>query len=241
MPHRNPRRHLHRSVVPYIRSWDRRRPADELGRLLALVRNDDPDYFTFLRVAASTGARRSQVCGLRWEDIDLESARVLFARGVVFDEDGRVAIKGIKTDRIYRVAVDAGTVEVPKSHRAVCEDRASNVGRKLAASAYVFSMHPDGSEPWRPDLASGRWRRWRDRAGLSSVRLHDVRHFMATTMLSAGVPVSVVAGRMGHARSATTLNVYSHFVEASDQAAADGIGRLLDGVDSPPADSSESD
>ncbi len=52
---------------------------------------------------------------------------------------------------------------------------------------------------------------------------------MATTLLTDGVPVSVVSGRLGHARAATTLNVYSHFVEAGDQAAADGIGSLLDG------------
>lgn len=48
-------------------------------------------------------------------------------------------------------------------------------------------------------------------------------------MLTAGVPVSVVAGRLGHARSATTLNVYSHFVETGDQDAADLLAELVDG------------
>ena len=41
--------------------------------------------------------------------------------------------------------------------------------------------------------------------------------------------MSVVAGRLGHARAATTLNIYSHFVEAGDQEAADDLGSLLDG------------
>ena len=62
-------------------------------------------------------------------------------------------------------------------------------------------------------------------AGLQHLR----GHFMATTMLTAGVPVSVVAGRPGHARSATTLNIYSHFVESGDQAAADLLAGLFDG------------
>lgn len=61
------------------------------------------------------------------------------------------------------------------------------------------------------------------------MRLHDLRHFMATTMLTAGVPVSVVAGTLGHARSATTLNIYSHFVDSGDQAAADLLADLVDG------------
>lgn len=52
--------------------------------------------------------------------------------------------------------------------------------------------------------------------GLPGVRLHDIRHFMATTMLADGVPVSIVSGLLGHERAATTLNVYSHFVEAGE-------------------------
>jgi integrase len=69
--------------------------------------------------------------------------------------------------------------------------------------------------------------KWRKKAGLDGVRLHDLRHFMATTMLAAGVPVSVVAGRLGHARPATTLNVYSHFLDAGDKVAADVPAKIM--------------
>lgn len=50
---------------------------------------------------------------------------------------------------------------------------------------------------------------------------------MATTMLSAGVPVSIVAGRLGHSGQSTTPNVYSHFSPAGDRDAADTISRIL--------------
>ena len=60
-----------------------------------------------------------------------------------------------------------------------------------------------------------------------AVRLHDLRHFAATRLLDAGVPVETVSGRLGHARPATTLNVYAHFIPASDQVAADVLGALL--------------
>jgi hypothetical protein len=59
------------------------------------------------------------------------------------------------------------------------------------------------------------------------VRLHDLRHLHATQLLAAGVPVRTVSGRLGHANAATTLNVYGHFLEASDRQAADVIGGLL--------------
>ena len=62
---------------------------------------------------------------------------------------------------------------------------------------------------------------------LHGIRLHDLRHLHATRLLAGGVPVPTVSGRLGHANSATTLNVYAHFLEASDGDAADVIGNLL--------------
>jgi integrase len=54
-----------------------------------------------------------------------------------------------------------------------------------------------------------------------------LRHFTATRLIAAGVPVRTVSGRLGHASPSTTLTVYSHFVEASDQDAANVMGELL--------------
>jgi integrase len=51
--------------------------------------------------------------------------------------------------------------------------------------------------------------------------------FAATQMLAAGVPVRTVAGRLGHANAATTLNVYAHVLESSDEEAAGVLGDLL--------------
>ena len=64
------------------------------------------------------------------------------------------------------------------------------------------------------------------KVGLPGVRLHDLRHYVATRLLSAGVDVRTVAGRLGHRNAATTLNVYSHFVPETDQQAAEILGRL---------------
>ena len=75
---------------------------------------------------------------------------------------------------------------------------------------------------------SRRFRRVADAAGLPNVRLHDLRHYVATRLLAAGVDFRTVAGRLGHRNAATTLNVYSHFVPEADRAAADVLAGLLD-------------
>ena len=85
-----------------------------------------------------------------------------------------------------------------------------------------------GSTPILPDRISAMWDRTRQRAGIPNVRLHDLRHWAATTMLDAGVPLPVVTERLGHASgAATTLRVYAHSTRAADKNAADMLaGRL---------------
>lgn len=71
-------------------------------------------------------------------------------------------------------------------------------------------------------LRSGRRATTPDRRKCDST----TNHYVATRLLSAGVDVRTVAGRLGHRNAATTLNVYSHFVPEADQDAAEIPGRL---------------
>jgi integrase len=70
-------------------------------------------------------------------------------------------------------------------------------------------------------------RRTCQRAGLTGVRLHDLRHYVATQLLARGVDVRIVAGRLGHRDAATTRNVNAHSVEAADRGTADLLANRL--------------
>jgi integrase len=95
-------------------------------------------------------------------------------------------------------------------------------------AGYIFAMDPTGQRAWRPDSANARWAKTRVAAGISaSVRLHDLRHFQATQLLDAGVPVPTVAARLGHADGTTTMKIYAHRTQRADQQAADIVGKLL--------------
>jgi integrase len=107
------------------------------------------------------------------------------------------------------------------------EERAAACRIKFDPDGFVFTGEADGSRPLHPDTITATFRRICDRAGLSGVRLHDLRHLHATQLLAAGVPVRTVSGRLGHANAATTLNVYAHFLAASDRDAAEVMAGLL--------------
>ena len=98
---------------------------------------------------------------------------------------------------------------------------------EVTEESFVFTWEPDGSIPWTPDSVTRRFASLRTTLGLDDVRLHDLRHFAATRMMAAGVPVRTVSGRLGHANPSTTLGVYSHFVQASDRDAANILGDIV--------------
>ena len=200
---------------------------EELGLLFTRAAQEAPDLSTFIVVAAALGARRSEVIALRWRDFDLEAGRVEIARAIVLGPDGLVE-KDTKSHAARTVSIDATTTTLLTEHLQRMTDRAVLCGVVLADEAFVFSDAADLSVSWRPDSATRRFTQLRDQCGLPSVRLHDLRHYVATMMLTSGVDVRTVAGRLGHRNASMTLNVYSHFLEASDRAAADTLGRIFD-------------
>lgn len=91
------------------------------------------------------------------------------------------------------------------------------LGVLLGDDSYVFNRDPEGLLPWRPDAVTQRWIRLRRRAGLGEVPLHGLCHFVATQLLSAGVDLRTVAGRLGHANPSVTMQVYAHFSPERDR------------------------
>lgn len=90
-----------------------------------------------------------------------------------------------------------------------------------------YQQRPHRGEPWAPNWATKQFIALRNAVGLPLVRLHDLRHLMATEMLAADVAIPIVAQRLNHARTSTTLNVYAHAVPGGDQHAAETLARIL--------------
>jgi integrase len=213
----NPAAHAAKIVAP------NREPdppsVEELVALLDYLEARDPALHAFVAVAATTGARRAQLLGLRWRNVDLDAARVSFSAGWVEGPNGPV-LAHTKTRRHHVVELDIHMVEVLAAHR----DRCGDVGR----DGFVFASPADAMAAWKPNWVTKAFGRAVRGAGLGSFRLHDLRHFMATEMLELGVPVATVSGRLDHRRTSTTLNYYAHATPRGDRAAAETLRQVLD-------------
>jgi integrase len=176
---------------------------EEVVRLLSHVAAVDPEFHTFLSLAVSTGARRSQLGALRWGEVDLERGQIGFIRALL-DAKGGPVLRPTKTGRTYRVNLDADCLAVRTEHYDRAKERAQRSGVEIDRSSFVFSNDLAGVTPWRPNWITKQFITYCRATGMNC-RLHDLRHFMATTMLSAGIPITTVSARLSHARTSTTL------------------------------------
>jgi integrase len=203
-------------------------PVAQVSRLLALALERELRFGLFLRLAVVLGARRGELCGLRWRAIDLERGEVLLERGVVYVPGEPLIEKATKTRSKRRLALDARTVELLRAYLAQMQRTADELRSTLRADAFVFSREPDGSRPMHPSSMSHRFQEMARPLGLRC-RLHDLRHLMVTHLISQGVDWRTAAGRAGHAGPHMTLGTYAHFQPAQDRHAADLLAELCDG------------
>ena len=218
-----------RATQPRRRVPDLGIPAPEaVGRILSAAADQDSDLALFLRLSVVTGARRGEICALKWSDLDVKASTLTISRSIVDGRNDELIEKGTKTHASRRVSLDPATLEELRIHRERCEEWADACGATLPNNAYLFAQEPDGVAPWRPNRVTLAFGRLVKDLGITGVRLHDLRHFAATQMLAAGVPVKTVSSRLGHANAATTLNVYAHALTESDERAANVLAALLE-------------
>jgi integrase len=172
----------------------------------------DPDWGTFVWCAMTLGARRGELCALRWKHVDLGTSVVTLRRVISLDESGDLVEKDTKTHQQRRAVVDAETAEVLAEHKRRWQ---------------VFSPAPDGSTFPIPDTMTQPYDRLAKRLGIDS-HLHTLRHYSAIELIAAGMDLRIVAGRLGHGGGgATTLRVYAAWLSEADQRAATALsGRM---------------
>ena len=179
-----------------------------------------------LAVGALTGARRGELCALRWSDLDSDAAILTIGRSVFDVPGGGWAEKETKTHQVRRVGLDEVALHVLRIHLERVEDRAEKAGVSVLLNGFLFSRSPAGLEPVRPDFVTKFTLRLANKLGIK-LTPKALRHFSATEMVAAGVDVRTVAERMGHSDPSMTLRVYSHRRAQRDHEAAAILGKTV--------------
>jgi len=214
-------------------------PPDRVRDLIEVAASSrSPEMATIITIAALTGVRRGELCGLRWSDVDWDESVITVQRSVYQTATG-LDTKPPKTHQTRRLMLDEVAMVVLRGRWERATRLARSTEVTLVPEAYVFSNDADGGTPLRPDSLTHAFarlcRQMEDRATradpprveLWAYRLHDLRHYTATELFRAGHNPRTVADRLGHADPALTLRVYTHDTEDQARAAAAALGAGL--------------
>jgi integrase len=204
-----------------MRTWTAR-------QLAAFLSEASRDRYACLWRLAAFGPRRSEVMGVRWDDVDFDRSEVRIVQTRV-DVDGRTIVVGEPKTRSGRrtIPVDAVTLEAFRRFK-----RQQARERLVGGEAYLntgFVAVDELGRPLRPDTFGNLFARLAKAAGLPSIRLHDLRHTAATLMHESGqVTLRTLADMLGHADPAFTLRTYAHSSDDAMTAASSTLATLFE-------------
>ena len=192
---------------------------EQLDRFMKRIRQDEL-WYDFFYTELTTGLRRGEICGLKWEDFDAENGKLKVRRSVAKRKGGGLNIGETKTETGTR------TIVLPPSTAELLRKR-----KETAVSEWIFPNIYEPEKPMHPDYAYHRLKTLLKQAELPLIRFHDLRHTFATMALEHGMDVKTLSATIGHVSSATTLDIYSHITDTMQRQAAVHIDRKIGGTD----------
>ena len=193
-----------------------------------------------------TGLRLGEVCGLRWENVDMgqHSIKVCETRNRLPNYDDSIetstsvyTVKATKTDNSLR------TVYIPnsffKDFKSYYEIQAS-IRRENPAynrEGYVFCQA--NGQPYEPRTFQDLFKRCVKRAGIADANFHSLRHTYATRCLEEGMDVVTVSRLLGHASPSITLDKYGHALSDHQRMSVEKIGSLYHDGPADPVEEAE--
>lgn len=179
-------------------------------------------------LALGTGMRISEIFGLEWKNVDIDSKKLQVEKTVVTTSSGTLVQESTKTKTSRRtILLPDNVCYMLKRLKLWQKVRDIRFGTHYAASTWVLS-NPQGN-PRSPSSFSGHdFKQLLDVAGIDrKFRIHDMRHTHATWLLEAGVNIKVVSERLGHSSIRITLDTYAHVLQTMQQEAVDTLNDIL--------------
>lgn len=179
----------------------------------------DERWYDFFYTELTTGLRRGEICGLKWEDFDAENGKLKVRRSVAKRKGGGLNIGETKTETGTR------TIVLPPSTAELLRKR-----KETAVSEWIFPNIYEPEKPMHPDYAYHRLKTLLKQAELPLIRFHDLRHTFATHALVGGVDAKTLSGILGHTNASFTLDTYTHVTTDMQRNASAIVGSFMDEI-----------
>jgi len=189
---------------------------EQIAAMLQAIEKEDLHHKAVVMIALTTGARLGEVMGLEWQDIDHDNKTIEIRQASQYIPRIGTFTKDPKNESSKRrISVNDALLNILKAYKEDQQSRGFLCGdnNRLFINWKGEAMNPSTLAVWFPKFLM--------KNSLPRITFHSLRHTSATFLIGQGMDIETIAGRLGHSTSATTTNVYSHFLKAKDRQAAD--------------------
>ena len=188
---------------------------EETKILLSKTKEIYPDFYPLLFTALFTGMRQGELMGLTWDSINWITRKITVDKNFTH---GRVGTT--KTGKVRKVDMSLELVKVLKEWRLACPPSEHNL---------VFP-NGDGGYQDANNMIKRRFKPALNRAGIDSLRFHDLRHTYASLLLANGAPMKYVQHQLGHSSIKMTMDLYTHLLPEVNEQCVNLLDNIVEEV-----------
>jgi len=197
----------------------------QIDELLKCLENESIKYKALITLALDSGARRSEICALKWNDINFDTHTLRIdnslkvVRGVV--DEGKT-----KTPSSNRVIIlNNSTIEILQEYKKWQDEYKKQMGKQWKGANRVFISKYGGH--MNPDTCSKIINKIVKKYGLEDLTFHELRHTSATYLINKGMNPKAVSERLGHSDTSVTMEIYSHTFEHTKKECANAFDDIF--------------
>lgn len=189
---------------------------DDLQHLFDILKDEPIHWRTAILLLINTGLRRGELCGLKWDKVDLNNGTIEISNNLLHRRKGNQVYedtpKTKMSNRILRIPSDM--VDCLKQYKTWQLEQRLRLGEYYQDRGWVFSQ--DNGDPILPNSLTNYCGKLSKKSGLH-VWSHLLRHTQASILIANNVPISSVSQRLGHSQASTTMNIYAHALKNADE------------------------
>ncbi|MBW9212829.1 site-specific integrase [Trueperella sp. zg.1013] len=167
---------------------------------------DNPLYRAFFHTLFWTGARRGEILALQCDDFRKNELDI--NKSIKHFKNGFIPLKNANSKRTIKI--DTNTIDILKELKGKYK------------KGFLFG----GNSSLSITVVQKQFKKAIKKSGVKEIRLHDLRHSHATILINNGVNIVAVSKRLGHSDINTTLRVYTHLLQKTDEKMMETINEL---------------
>ncbi|MDD2391561.1 MAG: site-specific integrase [Bacilli bacterium] len=195
-------------------------------KLFKCIDNECIKYQAIMYLAIDSGARRGELTGLSWSDIDFEKGTISINKVTQVINRKIIEKEFPKNNSSVRtINISEKTIQILKAYKEEQDKLKNKLGNKWIKSNKVFINDFGGLI--HPDTPSKIFKKIREKNNLPHMKFHGLRHTSASLQIYEGVHMKVISKRLGHSSCTTTDLIYSHVDDSLDKEVANVFNNIF--------------